>query len=203
LQGDGRSRERLLVEGRVSSPAPALHSFPPSPSDPRDNGPVKLYVLRHGPAEDNAPSGLDADRALTSSGRDRVRDVAKALVDADELPLTIVTSPLVRCVQTSEIVALVTKLSHRDGMVETRRELAPGGDSIGLARTFAAEARARILFCGHEPDLSHLVSTLLGERMSVPMQKAMVVSLQLASDGAAKLRFILDPKTLVFENDAR
>jgi phosphohistidine phosphatase len=164
---------------------------------------VKLYVLRHGPAEDHAPSGIDADRALTSSGRDRVRDVAKALVDADETPLTIITSPLVRCVQTSEIVAIATKLSHRDGMVETRRELAPGGDSISLARLFASESRARILFCGHEPDLSHLVSTLLGERMIVPMQKAMVVGLQLPATGNAKLRFILDPKTLAFDPDGR
>jgi len=164
---------------------------------------VKLYVLRHGPAEDNAASGLDADRALTASGRDRVRSVAKALVDADEMPLTIVTSPLVRCVQTSEIVAVATKLSHRDGTVETRRELAPGGDSVSLAQKFAAESRARILFCGHEPDLSHLVSVLVGERMAVPMQKAMVVGLQVAAAGNAKLRFILDPKSLVFENDAR
>jgi phosphohistidine phosphatase SixA len=129
--------------------------------------------------------------------------VAKALVDADEMPLTIVTSPLVRCVQTSEIVAIAAKSSHRDGIVETRRELAPGGDSVALARAFAAEARARVLFCGHEPDLSHLVSTLLGERMAVPMQKAMVVGLQLPATGSARLRFILDPKTLAFDPDAR
>ncbi len=164
---------------------------------------MKLYVLRHGPAEDHASSGLDADRALTASGRDRVYGIAQALVDADEMPLTIVTSPLVRCVQTSEIVAVATKLGHRDGTVEARRELAPGGDSVSLAQRFASEARARVLFCGHEPDLSHLVAMLLGERLPVPMQKAMIVGLQLPAKGNAKLRFILDPKTLAFEHDAR
>jgi phosphohistidine phosphatase len=164
---------------------------------------VKLYVLRHGPAEDHAASGLDADRALTSSGRDRVRSVAKALVDADEMPLTILTSPLVRCVQTAEIVAVATKLSHRDGTVETRRELAPGGNSVALARKLAADQRGRILLCGHEPDLSNLVSVLVGEPMAMPMQKAMVVALQVPVTGDATLRFILDPKSLVFEDDAR
>ena len=42
---------------------------------------MKLYVMRHGPAHDDSPSGRDADRALTVSGRERVAAVAKALMD--------------------------------------------------------------------------------------------------------------------------
>ena len=37
---------------------------------------MKLYVMRHGPAEDHADSGRDADRALTAAGRERVVAVA-------------------------------------------------------------------------------------------------------------------------------
>jgi phosphohistidine phosphatase len=67
---------------------------------------MKLYVVRHGPAEDAATSGADSDRALTAAGRERVRAVARALIEIDEVPRLVVSSPLVRAVQTGEIVAL-------------------------------------------------------------------------------------------------
>ena len=164
---------------------------------------MKLYVMRHGPAEDQAESGLDADRALTAAGRERVRAVAKAIADEDEAPLTIFTSPLVRCVQTAEIVAIGTKLTERGGQVETRRELAPGGDVTRITTALAAKHQPRVMLCGHEPDLSHLVGHLLGERLALAFQKAMIVGLQLREGGDVKLRFILDPKTLEIDPDAR
>src|SRR5260221_6269983 len=118
---------------------------------------MKLYIMRHGPAEDDAASGSDSDRALTSSGRERVRGVAKALVEADEEPRAILTSPLVRCVQTAEIVAVVAKLGERNGPVEARRELAPGGEVLKLAHGAKGQPHRRMMLVGHEPDLSGLV----------------------------------------------
>jgi phosphohistidine phosphatase len=151
---------------------------------------MKLYVMRHGPAEESAESGRDFDRALTASGRERVRGVAKALVDEGEAPLAIVTSPLVRSVQTAEIVAVVTKL---EGDVETHHALAPGGEGAALARSLAAQQRKRVMFVGHEPDVSELVASLLGEAMRRPFEKAMVVGLAI-NDDKVKLRFVLEPK---------
>src|SRR5579871_1808490 len=124
---------------------------------------MRLYVMRHGPAEETAPSGVDADRALTPVGRDRVRSVAKELAVAGEEPLHIVTSPLVRAVQTAEIVAITTKLGDRGGSVEVHREVAPGGDSVKLAYRLAVEGAERVMLVGHEPDLSALLATLLGD----------------------------------------
>jgi phosphohistidine phosphatase len=151
---------------------------------------MKLYVMRHGPAEDSAESGRDFDRALTASGRDRVRGVAQLLVDESEAPLAIVTSPLVRSVQTAEIVAVVTNL---EGTVETHHALAPGGDAAALARSLAAAQRKRVMFVGHEPDVSELVVRLLGKSMGQPFEKAMVVGLAL-NDDKVKMRFVLEPK---------
>jgi phosphohistidine phosphatase len=159
---------------------------------------VKLYLMRHGPAEDQADSGLDSDRALTAAGRERVRLVAKALLDADEGPAHIVSSPLVRAVQTAEIVAIKTKLAGRGGAVEVRRELSPGGEAAQFVRRLPSEGRKRILLVGHEPDLSELLSALLGSP-GKGFDKAMVTSLQLPDAGRPRLRFVLDPKTLQFE----
>jgi phosphohistidine phosphatase len=159
---------------------------------------VKLFVMRHGPAEDRADSGMDADRALTSSGRERVRSVAKLLADEDEKPLRILTSHLVRAVQTAEIVALVTK----QGTVETRREIAPGGEPLGLIKQLAAtEGTKRVMLVGHEPDLSDLLSSLLGS-FDYPFDKAMVVGLRVTTS-EARLRFVLDPRALCFDPDRR
>jgi phosphohistidine phosphatase len=159
--------------------------------------------MRHGPAEEAAPSGVDADRALTSAGRDRVHNVAKELAAAGEEPLHIVTSPLVRAVQTAEIVAIVTKLSERGGSVEVRREVAPGGDSVKLAYRLAVEGAKRVMLVGHEPDLSALLATLLGD-FAYPFEKAMVVAIHPVAAGARpKLQFVLDPKLLKLQTDPR
>jgi phosphohistidine phosphatase len=167
---------------------------------------VKLYVMRHGPAEDQSDSGQDSDRALTVSGRDRTRSVAKALTEGEESPLHIATSPLVRAVQTAEIVAVATKLTDRGGTVETRRELAPGGNTLKLVDDYLSHGAKRVMVVGHEPDLSHLVGLLLGKPMLLPMEKAMVVGLHLAdapAEGRGKLRFILEPKALAWLDDGR
>jgi phosphohistidine phosphatase len=155
-------------------------------------------------AEDHAASGADGDRALTPTGRERACAVAETLLHAEEAPVHIVTSPLVRAVQTAEIVAIVTKLGERSGTLEVLRELAPGGDAVALAHRLAHEGKRRVLFAGHEPDLSALVSSLLDHTFGRPFDKSMVVGLQLPSDGSkARLRFVLDAKTRRFEPDHR
>jgi len=160
---------------------------------------MKLYLMRHGPAEDHADSGLDGDRALSLAGRERVRSVAKMLWTIDEAPSHIASSPLARAVQTAEIVAITCKLSARGGTVDVRRELSPGeaAEAVLIARRAAVEGKKRLLLVGHEPDLSSLAASLTGA-FDLPFDKAMVVALQLPAEGGGKahLRFVLDPKTL-------
>jgi phosphohistidine phosphatase len=175
---------------------------------------VKLYVMRHGPAEDTSVTGRDGDRVLTSDGRERTRAVARALVTAAEAPLTIVSSPLVRALQTAEIVAGVTELEKAvreaktaggaPGTVEIRRELAPGGDALALVLELARGGRKRAMVVGHEPDLSMLLARLVNHVPEQGMLKSMVVGVKVDparpdAQGRAEtceLRFVLDPKTL-------
>jgi len=167
------------------------------------HGSVKLYVMRHGPAEDQAASGIDGDRALTGPGRQRVRAVARILAQEGEEPLHVVTSPLVRAVQTAEIVAILTKLTDRGGTLTVSRDMAPGGDAAALAQRIASEGQKRVMLVGHEPDLSNLAGALLG-RFEHVFEKAAVVGIHLSSGAdRARLRFVLDPKTLAFHPDAR
>lgn len=170
--------------------------------------------MRHGPAEDSSPTGRDGDRALTPDGRNRTRAVAKALKDEGEVPLSILSSPLVRALQTAEIVAAETDLAQRvrdakgtggsTGAVEIRRELAGGGDALGLVRELVRAGRKRVMVVGHEPDLSMLVSQLIGRHPEQGMLKAMVVGIKVdlgpgTEDIVSSFRFILDPKTFAWQ----
>lgn len=169
---------------------------------------MKLYVMRHGPAEDVSASGTDGDRALTSAGRERVRKVATLLAARDESPVSIVSSPLVRSLSTAEIVAAVTKLDERSGTLEVRREVAPGGRIYQLVEELFAAKRRRVMLVGHEPDLSVVVQELVGRPPAQGMAKAMVVGISIAEpppgiQGRAmstKLRFVLEPKSLAWQD---
>jgi len=148
--------------------------------------------MRHGPAEDYASTGRDFDRALTTPGRERVRAVALRLREMDEVPKGIVSSPLVRAQQTAEIVAK----ELRTPAVEIEKAFAPGGDGVAFVRGAAADGRKRLMIVGHEPDLSELVTRLLGEPFGFDMLKAMVVGLRVVPGEKTEMRFVLDPKTL-------
>lgn len=157
--------------------------------------------MRHGPAEDQAADGLDTSRALTLPGRDRVRAVARHLSSIDESPRLIVTSPLVRALQTAEIVATTIGVPSP---VEANRTLAPRGHAHEFVRECAAQHRKRMMVVGHEPDLSMLVGHLLGEPLPYGFMKAMVVGIRVPDEGGpCTLRFVLDPKTLLLLTDLR
>lgn len=162
--------------------------------------------MRHGPAEDEAPDGLDHSRALTVSGRERVRYVAKRLSDLGEAPRALVTSPLVRALQTAEVVHTTLGL---DSPVEAHTAFAPGGAAVAFVAAAQKAGRKRLMVVGHEPDVSILCARLLGSPLPHGFLKAMVVSLRVdqnpqGGDGlAVGLRFVLDPKTLELLADHR
>jgi phosphohistidine phosphatase len=163
---------------------------------------MRLYVMRHGPAEDHSATGRDEVRALTASGRDRVCDVVRVLVREGELPGRLLTSSLVRASQTAEIVAIAMEAAGKDGKTETAHALAPGGKQLGLVRRLQTDGGPAAMIVGHEPDLSSSIEQLLGHPLPLPMDKAMVVALELEGD-VATLRFILEPYALTLVHDQR
>jgi len=163
---------------------------------------MKLYVMRHGPAEDVSASGHDHDRVLTRRGKDRVRDVATLLAREGELPERILTSRLARANETAAILASIAEHKGWAGSVETAPEMAPGGKNGDLVLRLLAEGKASLVV-GHEPDLSSLIDQLLHDPFPLPMDKAMVVALELEAEAPAKLRFIVDPVAVAVVHDTR
>ena len=125
-----------------------------------------------------------------------MRKVAEELVKRQEAPKLIFTSPLVRALQTAEIVAA---LSPPDQPVSVRREIAPGGDMGELLREQLAAGARRVMLVGHEPDVSTLVASLV-VGWSSGFEKAMVVGLRMRAGEATEIRFSFDPKTLAWKS---
>lgn len=154
---------------------------------------MNLLIVRHGKAVDAAPGLGDAGRWLTGKGRRVTRRVAQWLVRREERrPAAIWTSPLVRAVQTAEILAEAAALT---GEVSVAAELMPGRDAREVVKLLAAEAQeGPLALVGHEPLLSEIVATLIGDPTFAGIRKSGVVGLTWSPVGRSALQFVLEPK---------
>ena len=101
---------------------------------------MQIYLLRHGIAEDGRPGKSDADRALTSEGIKRLREILKRARVAGVAPTLIVTSPYVRARQTAEIAAEV--LGYEEELVPSTKlvPMASPVETWGEVRELKGEA---------------------------------------------------------------
>ncbi len=156
---------------------------------------MEILLVRHGEAVEDGNDLGDAGRWLTAKGRRVTRKVAAFLAEKKERrPAKIWTSPLIRAVQTAEILA------HEAGMegdVFVRSELAPGREASGVVDLIARFQPEKVLaVVGHEPMLSTIAAILL-PRVAFPgLRKSGVVALTWEGEGPAAMRFLLTPKGL-------
>src|SRR5439155_1844546 len=104
--------------GRARGAGSGRRAIGPAPQGARM---IRLYVVRHAPAVESG-AGPDAQRTLTGKGRKRFHKTARAFGRRGEKLDAIFTSPLVRAVQTAEILAGEV----RHGEVTVLDELGPG-----------------------------------------------------------------------------
>lgn len=156
---------------------------------------MEILIVRHGDAVEDAPKLGDAGRWLTGKGRTLTRKVASWLVAREETrPIEIWTSPLVRAVQTAEILAEAAGLTDE---VSVLRDLAIGGTVHEVIRALERyEAEGPLALVGHEPSLSDLATALLGARSWPGFKKSGVAALHWSGHGRAKLHFLLEPKEM-------
>ncbi len=155
-------------------------------------GRLILYFLRHGAAE-NRGRGHDADRRLTDAGADALRRAAPIWRRLNVRPDVILTSPLPRASQTAALFAEAIGAADR---VHEEPRLAPGADWGAMARSMADRPDAkRVMFVGHEPDLSSAIAALTGAA-SVRMRKAGLACLEfygIPEVGTGEVAWLVDP----------
>ncbi len=153
---------------------------------------MNLFIIRHAKAvEKNAPAD-DGHRPLTARGRRDAEEVGKLLRDEEVELDAIVTSPLVRAVETAELVAV--RLGFAEAL-DVAPELSPGRHPQAVVEEVILPRcdLDAIALVGHEPQLGALLSALLRAPAPSPAKGA---AIKIAFDGIdqpARFKWVLKP----------
>lgn len=121
---------------------------------------MQVFLIRHAEAIDETRELRDPHRHLTERGREQAKALGERLRWHDCVPTYVWTSPLVRAVQTAELV--MTGLGGSVQVVACPA-LAPGDDVRALVQRLQKLPDDEIvLIVGHEPILAGLGALLTG-----------------------------------------
>lgn len=153
-----------------------------------------LYFLRHGKAgEYRAGDPNDDARVLTDAGVAELHAAAPLWRRLNLRPDLVISSPLPRALQTAQLLVEGVGLT-REPIADDR--LRPGADWGEMARAMTVDRDARrVMFVGHEPDLSTAVQLLTGAR-AVRLRSGGVACIEfpgIPEPGAGELAWLLDP----------
>lgn len=144
---------------------------------------MRLYVVRHGIAlsKTNPTCPEDAARPLTPEGIEKTTQVAEGLAGLHFRPSVLVSSPLLRAVQTAEIFA--EALEFPLSRIRRTDSLMPESNPAEFLAELG-KLRAREVMCfGHAPHLDKTIAlaTAGQSRVFTQLKKAGVALLEFES----------------------
>ncbi|MDF5721635.1 MAG: phosphohistidine phosphatase SixA [Rhizonema sp. PD37] len=164
---------------------------------------MELYLIRHGIAEEKRSDIDDEQRHLTKEGRQKTEKVAQQLRKLGLQFDFIVTSPLVRARQTTEIFVASGLVSH----VEECMHLAPQGDIHCWVKDWLEPKKyspqIQLALVGHEPNLGYWAEILVwGQaKAALVLKKAGMIGLKLPEEGSplgrSQMFWLTPPKYLL------
>ena len=148
---------------------------------------MDVFLIRHAAAIDETLELRDPMRHLTAAGRTQATSLGDRLRWHDCTPTHIWTSPLVRAVQTAELVAAGLAAGVP---VEVIPALAPGESARAVVAALQiVAADSSVMLVGHEPGISGIGALLLGLADLAPLGKAEALRI---TDGQLRWRFAWD-----------
>ncbi len=158
-----------------------------------------LYLVRHAYAGEHGDPRYpdDSVRPLTGKGRKKFARMCRRLVERGLAPERIATSPLVRCLQTAEILAEATGCPAPAPLAA----LEPGSDLGGVLSWTAEQKASRVAWVGHSPDVDHLAGVLIGSGANLAFAKGAIAAIdfgpgQPVIPGRGELRWFATVKLL-------
>ena len=157
-----------------------------------------IYFVRHGLAAEQGPDYPDdGQRPLTSEGIERLRLEGRGLRELQVKLDHVLTSPLVRAVQTAEVLLATV---GGGASLATVDALHPGGRYEALTAALARLGDARsIALVGHMPSIGDFAARMIGAADALLFKKGAVCCVEvdeLPPLRAGQLRWFLPPKTL-------
>jgi phosphohistidine phosphatase len=154
---------------------------------------VRVFLVRHGDADADVPEGLDdASRSLTTKARTAAFAHFVALKAKMEGVALVLTSPLVRTVQTAQILAVAQGL---EVPLRAERSLLPDMPVGSLDVLLAAHPHTDLVLVGHNPSMPAMAAHLLSmQAFPRAVPPGTVVGVELADESPrAQLLFYAAP----------
>jgi phosphohistidine phosphatase len=164
---------------------------------------MQFIFFRHALAMDRTESvskGIgEADRPILKEGREKTKKTAELLMRLGISPEEIVSSPFARAADTAEILK---KSLGFEGKVTFTEDLQPERNFTDFLNYLKHRKSLKdtTVFVGHEPNLSHLISSCLGGKKTfIEIKKSgfAVVEIENLQDvpaGNGKLLTLVGPK---------
>ena len=144
--------------------------------------------MRHSQAAPTDYRTRDMARWLTNAGRGMARVAGRALKEHAQHIDCIVTSPVVRAVQTAEIVAAVLEWEGEIISFESLRSESPVEEAL---EDLQALTCGRILALSHEPMVSNLSGKLAGQDSGDFKTAYQTAEIRSFCDGAQTWRWLV------------
>lgn len=162
---------------------------------------MRIFLLRHADADAEVPEGLsDEARTLTSKARHSILGHFESLAGRFQNIHLILTSPLVRAVQTSQILSMALK---HEGPLKAHRGLLPDMPVGALESALREHSGQNVALIGHQPSMGATAAHLLGlQSFPRPVSPGTVIGLKApdSGPGAYQLLFYAAPGQPVFEH---
>ena len=156
---------------------------------------MQVFLVRHAEAVPETIELRDPHRPLTPHGRTQARALGERMRWYDCGPTHIWSSPLVRAVQTAELLAIGMESSIGVEIVPALAppdplDATPDGDPRHVVDTLRKlGASAAVMIVGHEPSLSAIGALVVGDPNFPALTKAQAVRIV---DGTVRWRFSWD-----------
>lgn len=155
-----------------------------------------LYLVRHADAETKKPGASDFERELTQVGKETTKKMALALKKMGIKVDLIISSPLVRAVQTAEIFRDVMGVESE---ILKLNELIPGSDFQFLIGIISHLDKENILAVGHEPHLGDFLAWFICIPKRIEFKKNSVACVEVENFTACggNLKWLVHPEQIL------
>ena len=120
---------------------------------------MNLYLIRHSIAENISIDKKDFDRELTEEGKLVIKNSSEAWKNYVGNVDVILTSPLIRAIQTAEIIS--STLQETPNLIKDNN-LGTGSRTADLLDLLNSLKYKNVAVVGHQPDLSQHINNFCG-----------------------------------------
>lgn len=157
---------------------------------------MQIYLLRHAIAEDPKPGMPDSERALTSEGERKLRDILKRAKGGGLDPTKILSSPFRRAFETANLAAKA--LDFPESIITTKTLVPSSNAQETWDEIRLYKGEPSLLLVGHEPAMGQMTGYLLGvPELQIDFKKGAMVRVDVPSLGVRPrgvLKWMLAPK---------